>query len=80
MMVGTWELLFLIGIFVVVVLPVAVGAVALWVYLARRAPRHQSPLDIARERYARGEIDRAQFDQLRQDLEGGRPLESPLSP
>lgn len=80
MMVGTWELLFLIGILVVVVLPVAVGAVALWVYLARRAPRRRSPLDIARERYALGEIDRAQFEQLRQDLQASRPPESPLGP
>ena len=28
----------------------------------------RDPLDIARERYARGEIDRDTFDQLRQDL------------
>lgn len=32
---------------------------------ARRKP---SPLDIARERYARGELNREQFDQIRRDL------------
>ncbi len=30
----------------------------------------ETPLDIARARYARGEITREQLEQLRQDLEG----------
>ena len=33
-----------------------------------RQPPPRDPLDIARERYARGEIDRAAYEQLRQDL------------
>ena len=30
----------------------------------------QNPLDIARERYARGEITREQYEQLKKDLTG----------
>jgi len=30
--------------------------------------RDQSPLDVARSRYARGEISREEFEQLRRDL------------
>ncbi len=30
--------------------------------------KSNAPLDIARERYARGEINREQFDQIRRDL------------
>ena len=32
--------------------------------------REHSPMDIARERYARGEISREEFEQLRKDLGG----------
>ena len=53
-----------------------VVGLAVWVIvaLARRygpgsttSPRGDA-MDVARERYARGEIDRAQFDQIRRDL------------
>lgn len=37
---------------------------------AERAPgSEQSPMDIARSRYARGEISRDEFTQIRKDLE-----------
>jgi putative membrane protein len=32
------------------------------------SPRSQTPLDIARTRYARGEIRREEFEQLKRDL------------
>ncbi len=37
----------------------------------RGEARSGGPLDIARERYARGEITRAEYDQLRRDLMDG---------
>jgi putative membrane protein len=36
----------------------------------RAPPRDKTPLEIVQERYARGEIDRAEFEQKRQDLQG----------
>jgi putative membrane protein len=33
-------------------------------------PRDKTPLEIVRERYARGEIDRDEYEQKRRDLQG----------
>lgn len=48
------------------------GIVFLIVWVVRqlaRSPREQSsPLDIARERYARGEITREQFEEIKRGL------------
>lgn len=35
----------------------------------RKQPRDKTPLDIVKERYARGEIDRDEYEQKRRDLE-----------
>ena len=35
---------------------------------SRQAPREESPLDIAKRRYARGEISKEEYDRLRADL------------
>jgi putative membrane protein len=52
------------------------GIITLIVWVITRLTRRQpdarganpSPLDIARERYARGEITREQYEQLKKDL------------
>ncbi len=41
-------------------------------------PQRLSPLDIVRERYARGEIDKAEFDQMKRDLTD--PMEPKAKP
>jgi len=53
---------------------IAVGLIALVVWLARRpnseqpSPTNTRALDILRERYARGELSREQYTQLRSDI------------
>ena len=37
---------------------------------AQPPPADQTPLEILKARYARGEIDRGLYEQMRQDLEG----------
>ncbi len=55
------------------------GIIALVIWLAVRWGRQssgaspsarQDPVDIAKERYARGEITREQFEQIKKDLTG----------
>ena len=53
-----------------------VGVVLLvrWLAAGRRSeepPQNASALDILAQRYARGEIDRAEYEQKRRDLGGG---------
>lgn len=47
------------------------GIVALMVWISRANDRRpeKTALDILKERYARGEIDQAKFEQKRRDLE-----------
>ena len=66
---GVWGLgmgLMMLSFWVVVI----VGLVALvrWLSLQGRAPRADAALDILRERYARGEINREEFEAKKRDL------------
>ena len=64
------------GIFMLVFwLVVIVGAIALVRWLTARGDagggaERRRPLEIAQERYARGEISREEYEQLRRDLAG----------
>jgi len=59
---GLWMLFFWGGLIALIVWGIS--------RLTRRSPSNgkESPLDIARERYARGEISREQFEQIKKDL------------
>jgi putative membrane protein len=63
-----WWMLFA-GVWMVLFWGLIIGAVA-WL-LSRSSgggERRPSPLDIARERYARGELTREEFEHIREDL------------
>ncbi len=54
---------------------VILGAIALvrWLWMSGKDSRNESrgtPLDILQERYARGEIEREEYERKRKDLEG----------
>ena len=58
-----------------IVLILAIAALAKWIFgkpadSPREAPRGKSALDILKERYARGEIGKEEFEQKKRDLEG----------
>ena len=59
---GLWMLLFWGGLIALIIWGIT--------RLSRRngAPPKHTPLDIARERYAKGEISREEFEQLKKDL------------
>lgn len=64
------------GIGGIIMILIVLGFVGLTVYLITEAARakgtkpahHESPIDIIKERYARGEITKQEFDRLRNDL------------
>ena len=62
-----------IGLIMVVIL-ISIGLIAPIVWIIRKfsaqgsiAAKHD-PLDVAKERYARGEISRKEFEQIKKDL------------
>jgi putative membrane protein len=63
---GIWMLLFWIAIIWLVVW----GVRSLMVHKESRTgtPEKRDPLDIAKERYAKGEISKEQFEQIKKDL------------
>ena len=58
------------GTIFALVLLVVIFGLAIWgiVALARRSSKHKGAMAIARERYARGEINKEEFDQIKKDL------------
>ncbi len=75
--IGVPEIVLLCGVGLVA-LVVMVGVAVLVLWLSRRgnttvtmsAKPQETPLDILKARYARGELTKEQFDQMRQDLGG----------
>lgn len=48
--------------------------VVIWVIMAGTSgggPQSKSPLELAQERYAKGEISREEFEQIRKDIQAG---------
>jgi len=78
--VGGFGMVMMGGFFFFLLVVVAMGAVFVW-GVSTRAPRaradagrtslapQRSALDMVRERYARGEISREEFEQYKQDLQ-----------
>lgn len=63
----------LIGLGVFIVFLVVIGLIVARVVKHHGGPwlqhQHRDPLEIAKERYAKGEIDKEQFEQIKKDLQ-----------
>ncbi len=68
---GFFSLLVLVGIALVVVWLLS-GGDNLPLRRPGRGSDRETPLDILKQRYARGEINRDQFEQMKEDLLEGR--------
>lgn len=74
---GGWLGMFLGPLMMLIFLAIATAVIVLivrWIWGAGNAPHHGSPmsktpLDILKERFARGEIDATEFEERRQTLE-----------
>jgi putative membrane protein len=63
-MVGGWVLMLLIWVGIAFLAILAFK----WFLRHNESAEKQTPLDIARERYAKGEITKEQFEQIKKDL------------
>ena len=68
---GLGILMLLFWVVVIVALVLLIAALFSGGRDGQGAPRAESPLEILQKRYARGEIDREQFDLMRRDLKAG---------
>ena len=57
-----------LSIFAIFLVVIALIVARLLRHHGNRWFAHREPMDIAKERYAKGEIDKAQYDQLLKDL------------
>jgi len=64
-----WAFGWLISILVLALIILAIVALARWLFAGGEGFGQRRPLDILKERYARGEISREQYEQMRRDLE-----------
>ena len=67
---GIWMILFVVFIVIIVVIIAKGPGTTQWPP-SGTTPRRSSALQILKERYARGELNRDEFLQRKQDLEGG---------
>jgi putative membrane protein len=66
---GVWGLgmmVMMLGFWILLITAIVLGI--RWLVAHGREPRRDSALDILRERYARGEINREEFESRKQDL------------
>jgi len=70
----TWILIVLLGLLLII----GIVLLALWLFRhsdkERNRYREENPLEILKKRYARGEIDKEEFEQRKKNL--GSPIES----
>lgn len=57
-----------IWVFLWLVLLAGIGALVVWL-LTRHGSRSETPVDILKRRYARGEITKETFERMKRDLE-----------
>lgn len=69
-MMGMGWLISLLGTLWIIMIIAGMVALIKWLMgeIADTNRKHRSPLEVVRERYARGDIDKAEYDVLRKDL------------
>jgi uncharacterized membrane protein len=67
---GPLEVVLMLVIFFVVVLPIIIALIVVFARSVVRKNTKSAALDIAEQRYARGEITEAQLQEIRKNLSG----------